>query len=164
MKRSLYLLSALFLVSTPVCSDDLEKTKPSKAGFDGDRLDRIDKMIQGCVDRNEVPGAVAILIRKGKIGYHKAFGWADIESKKPLEKDALFRIASMSKLITTVGALQLFEHGRYGMFTPLGSILPEFSEPKVFQSWNKDEQKFVTEPAKNKIRMNQLFFKNTQRK
>ena len=75
---------------------DLKKSNPSKAGFDSDRLNRIDKMIQECVDREEVPGAVGILIKDGKIGYHKAFGWADIESKKPLKKDTLLRIASMS--------------------------------------------------------------------
>ena len=68
-------------------AEDLKTTKPSKAGFDSDRLKRIDKMIQGCIDRKEVPGAVGILIKDGKIGYHKAFGWADIESKKTLKKD-----------------------------------------------------------------------------
>ncbi|MED5453749.1 MAG: serine hydrolase domain-containing protein, partial [Verrucomicrobiota bacterium] len=102
-------------------AEDLKTTKPSKAGFDSDRLKRIDKMIQGCIDRKEVPGAVGILIKDGKIGYHKAFGWADIETKKPLKKDTLFRSASMSKLITTVAALQLFEKAEYNMYTELGS-------------------------------------------
>ncbi len=138
-------------------AEDLKTTKPSKAGFDSDRLKRIDKMIQGCIDRNEVPGAVGILIKDGKIGYHKAFGWADIESKKPLKKDTLFRIASMSKLITTVAALQLFEKAEYNMYTELGSILPEFKEQTVLESWDGEKQAFVTQIAKKKIRMNQLF-------
>lgn len=138
-------------------AEDLKTTKPSKAGFDTDRLKRIDKMIQGCIDRKEVPGAVGILIKDGKIGYHKAFGWADIESKKPLKKDTLFRIASMSKLITTVAALQLFEKAEYNMYTELGSILPEFKEQTVLESWDGEKQAFVTQIAKKKIRMNQLF-------
>tara|TARA_B100000029_G_C17587408_1_gene961542 strand:+ start:465 stop:1748 length:1284 start_codon:yes stop_codon:yes gene_type:complete len=138
-------------------AEDLKTTKPSKAGFDSDRLKRIDKMIQGCIDRKEVPGAVGILIKDGKIGYHKAFGWADIESKKPLKKDTLFRIASMSKLITTVAALQLFEKAEYNMYTELGSILPEFKEQTVLESWDGEKQAFVTQIAKKKIRMNQLF-------
>ena len=136
---------------------DLKKSNPSKAGFDSDRLNRIDKMIQECVDREEVPGAVGILIKDGKIGYHKAFGWADIESKKPLKKDTLFRIASMSKLITTVAALQLLEKADYNMYTELGSILPEFKEQTILESWDGEKQAFTTLTAKKKIRINQLF-------
>ena len=85
------------------------KGSTSHTLFENDRLDRIEHMIQGCIDRGEVPGAIAILVKDGKIGYHKAFGWANIASKKPLETDSLVRIASMSKLVTTVAALQLYE-------------------------------------------------------
>ena len=115
----LILFSAVLLAFTSAIAGELKTSKPSKAGFDGDRLKRIDRMIQGCVDRKEVPGAVAILIRNGNIAYHKAFGWADIASKKPLKNDSLFRIASMSKLITTVAALQIYEKGHYNMHTEL---------------------------------------------
>jgi CubicO group peptidase (beta-lactamase class C family) len=156
MKNRILLFSLLFVCSI-VSAGELVKVKPSKAGFDGDRLDRIDKMIQGCVDRSEVPGAVAILIKNGKIGYHKAFGWADIDSRKPVEKRSLFRIASMSKLITTVAALQLFEKGHFDLNTPLGDILPEFVDQVVLKSWDEGHQAFVTEPAKRPILMRHLF-------
>ena len=156
IKNTIFLIVYL-LAFTYGHAEDLKTTKPSKAGFDSDRLKRIDKMIQGCIDRKEVPGAVGILIKDGKIGYHKAFGWADIESKKPLKKDTLFRMASMSKLITTVAALQLFEKAEYNMYTELGSILPEFKEQTVLESWDGEKQAFVTQTAKKKIRMNQLF-------
>ena len=156
IKNTIFLIVYL-LAFTYGHAEDLKTTKPSKAGFDSDRLKRIDKMIQGCIDRKEVPGAVGILIKDGKIGYHKAFGWADIESKKTLKKDTLFRIASMSKLITTVAALQLFEKAEYNMYTELGSILPEFKEQTVLESWDGEKQAFVTQTAKKKIRMNQLF-------
>ena len=150
-------IAALLIAISCGQAKDLKNSNPSKAGFDEERLKRIDTMIQGCVDRKEVPGAVGILIKDGKIGYHKAFGWADIESKKPLKKDTLFRIASMSKLITTVAALQLFEKAEYNMYTELGSILPEFKEQTVLESWDGKKQAFVTQLAKKKIRMNQLF-------
>ena len=150
-------VAALLIAISSGQSKDLKNSNPSRAGFDSDRLKRIDKMIQGCIDREEVPGAVGILIKDGKIGYHKAFGWADIESKKPLKKDTLFRIASMSKLITTVAALQLFEKAEYNMYTELGSILPEFKEQTVLESWDGAKQAFATQPAKKKIQMNQLF-------
>ncbi|MBT7539853.1 MAG: serine hydrolase, partial [Gammaproteobacteria bacterium] len=126
-KTPIFIATLLIAISCGQAKD-LKNSNPSKAGFDEERLKRIDRMIQGCVDRKEVPGAVGVLIKDGKIGYHKAFGWADIESKKLLKKDTLFRIASMSKLITTVAALQLFEKAEYNMHTELGSILPEFKE------------------------------------
>ena len=114
----------------------LEEAKPSVAGFISDRLDRIDRLIQGCVDRQEIPGAVAILLKDGQIGYYRAFCWADLDTKKPMEKDALFRVASMSKLITTVATLQIYEKGHYDMGTPLADVPPEFAEPEVFVSWD----------------------------
>ena len=156
--RTTNLAVAALLISTgSLPAKDLETTKPSKAGFDASRLKRIDKMIQGCIDRGEVPGAVALLMKDGKIGYHKAFGWATVESKRPLKENSLFRIASMSKLITTVAALQLYEKAEYNMYTELGSILPEFEEQIILESWNNEKNKFITKPAKKKIRMNQLF-------
>ena len=114
-------------------------------------------MVQECINQQEVPGAVAILVKNGRIGYFKSFGFADIDSQKPMGKTAMFRIASMSKLITTVAALQLYERGHYHMETPLGSILPEFDQPEVFISWDEDKQTFQTEPARKKIRMKHLF-------
>ena len=156
-RKTLIFIATLLIAISCGQAKDLKNSNPSKAGFDEERLKRIDTMIQGCVDRKEVPGAVGILIKDGKIGYHKAFGWADIESKKTLKKDTLFRIASMSKLITTVAALQLFEKAEYNMYTELGSILPEFKEQTVLESWDGKKQAFVTQLAKKKIRMNQLF-------
>jgi len=155
-KTTLFLLGCL-LLSVTANAKDLKKSSPAKAGFESDRLNRIDHMIQGCIDRGEVPGAIAILVKDGKIGYHKAFGWADIASKKPLETDSLVRIASMSKLVTTVAALQLYEKSRFNMFTKLETILPEFKNSKIFGSWDEEKHTFVSQLAKKKIRMNQLF-------
>ena len=150
-------VAAHLLALNSAFAGDLKPSNPSKAGFDGNRLKRIDKMIQGCIDQGEVPGAVAILIKNGRIGYHKAFGLADVATKKPLNKNSLFRIASMSKLMTTVGALQVYEKGQFNMYTELGSILPEFKKQTIFESWDTEKKEFVTQAAKEKIRMNHLF-------
>ena len=111
MRKFGYLSLFIFFISVVSVAVTLEEAKPSVAGFISDRLDRIDRLIQGCVDRQEIPGSVAILLKDGQIGYYRAFGWADLDTKKPMEKDALFRVASMSKLITTVAALQIYEKG-----------------------------------------------------
>ena len=147
----------LFLIFISFSANALDFAEPSVAWFIPNRLDRIDSMIQECIDQQEVPGAVAILVKNGRIGYFKSFGSADIDSQKPMDKAAMFRIASMSKLITTVAALQLYEQGHYHMETPLGSILPEFDQPEVFVSWDEEKQTFQTEPARKKIRMKHLF-------
>jgi len=147
----------LLLIFIPFSANALDVAEPEVAGFIPNRLDRIDSMIQECIDQQEVPGAVAILVKNGRIGYFKSFGSADIDSQKPMDKAAMFRIASMSKLITTVAALQLYEQGHYHMETPLGSILPEFDQPEVFVSWDAEKQTFQTEPARKKIRMKHLF-------
>ena len=157
IKKTTFFLSSWLLFCGAANAKDLKQSSPSKAGFESNRLKRIDHMIQSCIDRGEVPGAIAILVKDGKIGYHKAFGWADIASKKSLKKNSLIRIASMSKLVTTVAALQIYEKSRYNMYTELGSILPEFKNPTVLESWDEENQAFVTQPAKKKIRMNQLF-------
>ena len=147
----------LLLIFISFSASALDLAEPEVAGFIPNRLDRIDSMIQECIDQQEVPGAVAILVKNGRIGYFKSFGYADIDSQKPMDKAAMFRIASMSKLITTVAALQLYEQGRYHMETPLGSILPEFNQPEVFVSWDEEKQTFQTEPTRKKIRMKHLF-------
>ena len=77
-KKTTLLLAGHLLLSGTIDAKDLKQSSPAKAGFEKDRLNRIDHMIQGCIDRGEVPGAIAILVKDGKIGYHKAFGWADI--------------------------------------------------------------------------------------
>ena len=154
---SKFILFLLLLILIPFLANALDVVEPKVAGFIPNRLDWIDSMVQECVNQQELPGAVAILVKNGRIGYFKSFGFADIDSQKPMGKTAMFRIASMSKLITTVAALQLYERGHYHMETPLGSILPEFDQPEVFISWDEDKQTFQTEPARKKIRMKHLF-------
>ena len=151
---SKFILFLLSLILIPFLANALDVVEPKVAGFIPNRLDWIDwidSMVQECINQQEVPGAVAILVKNGRIGYFKSFGFADIDSQKSMGKTAMFRIASMSKLITTVAALQLYERGYYHMETPLGSILPEFDQPEVFISWDEDKQTFQTEPARKKF-------------
>ncbi|MCK4465907.1 MAG: beta-lactamase family protein, partial [Bacteroidales bacterium] len=79
---------------------NLVETKPEKVGMSTERLTRIDKVIQQYVDNDWVPGAVAIVARHGKIVYHKSFGMRDVEAGDTLQKDDIFRMASMTKAIT----------------------------------------------------------------
>jgi CubicO group peptidase (beta-lactamase class C family) len=130
---------------------------PAQAGLIVERLNRIDERIQSSVDKGEVAGTVAIIAKNGIIGYHKAFGMSNIEEKKPMERNSLFRIASMSKLMTTVGALILYERGYFHMDTRLSKILPEFADPDVIVDWDEDKKEFITEKSTRPIQMKHLF-------
>lgn len=156
------ILFCFFVIS---CQDINHETAPglfregdaTNAGLIPDRLQNIDQRIQNSISNGEVAGTVAIIAKNGVIGYHKAFGQADMANNKPMEKNSLFRIASMSKLVTVVGALILYEKGYFTMNTNLKDILPEFSEMSVLKDWDENTKSFVTEKAKNPIQMKHLF-------
>lgn len=130
---------------------------PEKAGLISDRMANIDTRIQKSINNGEVAGTVAVIARDGVIGYHKAFGMADIANQKPMEKSSLFRIASMSKLMTVVGALMLFEKGNFTMDTNVKDFLPEFGDPVIMKDWDEAKKEFVTEKSKNPIKIKHLF-------
>ena len=104
---------------------------PAAMGFSAERLDRVDAALQGYVDREEVGGVVGLIARSGKVVYHKTFGYRDVEAQAPMSRDAIFRIASMTKPITSVGLMQLWEQGRFQLRDPLSKFLPEFSKMRV---------------------------------
>jgi len=161
LKTSQLFIFLFFLSCTPnnepAVQGDFADGSPAMAGLLSDRLERIDGRIQKSIEAGEVAGTVAIIARNGIIGYHKAFGQADIAKAKPMEKSSLFRIASMSKLVTVVGALILFEKGYFNMNTNLKDILPEFSDPVIMMDWDDSKKEFVTQKAKNAIQMKHLF-------
>src|SRR5689334_17034627 len=92
-------------------SAPLAPAPPEKAGMSSERLARIDSMLQDAVKNGEIPGAVALIARHGKIVYHKAFGMADTAAGRALKTDDIFRIASQTKAITSVATMILWEEG-----------------------------------------------------
>ena len=104
---------------------------PARLGFDAARLTRMDAAFQGFVDAGKLPGAVVLIARHGKLAYCRAFGYADREAKVAMAPDAIFRIASMTKPVTSVAAMMLVEEGRLDLAAPVASYLPEFAGLKV---------------------------------
>ena len=100
-------------------------------GFVGERLGRIDNAINAEISVGKIPGAVALIMRDGEIVYHKSFGYADIDSQTEMQNDNIFRIASMSKAITTVAAMTLYERGYFRLNDPIGKFLPDFARMQV---------------------------------
>lgn len=129
---------------------------PQEAGFSPQRLSRIDNLLEERVRNESIPGAVALIVRNGKIVYYKAFGYSDVDKKKLLKKDDIFRIASQSKAITSLAVMMLWEEGKFLLDDPVSKYIPEFKNPKILKSFNAKDSSYTTEPAKGEITIRHL--------
>ncbi len=127
--------------------------EPGPPGFLDDRLQRIDNAINAEISIGKIPGAVALIMKDGDVAYHKAFGLADIDSGTPMQTDSIFRIASMTKAITSVAAMTLYERGYFRLNDPIAKYLPEFGDMRVISAVDDDGNVVTTVPAKNPIRV-----------
>jgi len=106
-------------------------TRPEDAGFSSKRLETVKSVFKGDVDAKRLPGAVVLIARNGKIAFYDAVGFQDGATQTPMKKDSIFRIASMSKPITTVAAMILAEENKLDVGAPVAQYLPEFKDIKV---------------------------------
>src|SRR5215210_7650476 len=102
-----------------------------EAGFATDRLARIDQMMQRYVDENKIAGAVGLVMRDGRVVYEHAVGWADKEAGRRMTTDAIFRIASQSKAVTSTAIMILLEEGRLALEDPVSRYIPTFARTTV---------------------------------
>jgi CubicO group peptidase (beta-lactamase class C family) len=109
----------------------LAPAAPAEIGLSPVRLERLGTVMQGEVERGRLPGAVALIARRGRIGYFESFGQRDPAVASPMTRDAIFRIYSMTKPITSVAAMMLWEEGRFLLGDPVAKYLPEFSNLQV---------------------------------
>jgi methyl acetate hydrolase len=107
----------------------------------------IDAALRGAVERKDVPGVVALVTDRRRVLYQGAFGVADVSTGRALTTDALFRIASMTKPITSTAAMQLVEQGRFGLDDPVEKYLPELANLKVFESFDPATGAYRLRPA-----------------
>ncbi|MBL7112049.1 MAG: beta-lactamase family protein [Bacteroidales bacterium] len=129
--------------------------EPESVGYSSERLDRIDQLVESYIEENKIPGAVGFIARKGKVVYHKSFGMRDPEQGDPMEKDDIFRIASMSKAITSVAVMMLYEEGHFLLDDKLSQYIPEFKEMTVLESVRPDGS-LLTRPAEKEITIRHL--------
>lgn len=137
-------------------SAPLTIASPASQGMSANRLARIDKMLEQTIQEDILPGVVAIVVRNGKIVYHKAFGVADAKGKEDLSPDAIFRIASQTKAITSTAVMMLWEEGHFGLDDPIERYIPEFADPQVIDTFNEADSSFTTRPAKGSITIRHL--------
>ncbi len=159
MKKNLLLTVSIFmLLIVTSCNDSqlLQNATPEDVNISLDRLARIDSMLQQAVDSGWIAGATGFIARNGNIVYDRAFGYSDIETKKPLLPDDIFRIASQTKAITSVAAMILFEEGKFLLDDPVSKYIPEFANQRVLDTFNEEDTTYTTVPAKREITIRDL--------
>src|SRR5262245_15038810 len=117
----------------------------------------LDEKLSAAVIRGDVPGVVAVAATRDRILYQRAFGKADVAGGRPMTADALFRIASMTKAVTSVAAMQLFEQRRFALDDPADRYLPELANLKVFESFDPANGDYKVRPAARKVTIRHLF-------
>ena len=131
-KQMMLVTLCLILIASIASAQGIPKaTRPEEVGLSKERLQRISAWIQSDVDKKVVPGAVVMVLRKGKIAYYEAFGYQDREKNIPMTRDSIFRIYSMTKPFTSLAIMMLAEEGKIQLPVPVSLYLPEFKNLKV---------------------------------
>jgi len=120
-------------------AQDLPAGKPETVGLSSERLERIGAAVQHEIDDKRIAGAVTMVVRHGRVAWFKSQGMMDREAGKAMQPDAMFRICSMTKPITSVAVMMLYEEGRFLLDDPVSKYLPEFKNPKVLVKPAKGE-------------------------
>ena len=142
------------LISSIAIAQDLPTAKPEAVGLSAERLERIGGAVQRSIDEKRIAGAVTLVMRRDRVTWFKAQGMSDREASKPMRSDSIFRICSMTKPITTVAVMMLYEEGKFLLEDPISKYLPEFKNPKVFVKPTSGEAYSI--PATSEITIRDL--------
>ena len=125
---------------------DMTMVKPETVGFSSERLERLHQLIQGEVDRKELAGAITLLARHGKIVDYRTYGMRDMAAAAPMTKDVIFRDYSMTKPVTGVAMMILYEQGKWLPWDPISKYIPEFAHLKVFAGVDAEGKMILVDP------------------
>lgn len=154
------LIAALAMLASGVVADALPPApSPAAAGFSAARLQRLTNKFEGDVRSGAIPGAVVLIVRNGKVAYFKTFGERDRAANAPMQPDSIFRIASMTKPVTTMAALLLVEEGRLQLADPVSRYLPELRQLQVGVERTDaagGERTLALEPARREMTVQDL--------
>jgi CubicO group peptidase (beta-lactamase class C family) len=125
---------------------DMTVVKPESVGFSSDRLERLHALMQQTVDKKEISGIVTILARHGKVVDYRTYGQRDMSSGAPMTKDTIFRDYSMTKPVTGVAMMILYEQGKWLPSDPISKYIPEFAHLKVFKGVDTEGKMILVDP------------------
>jgi CubicO group peptidase (beta-lactamase class C family) len=154
MKKIFFLFCVC--IQTICFAQNLETATPESVGMSSSRLKRIDATLNEYIEKGRIAGAIAIIVRDGKIVYHEAFGYDNVEAKTKLPKDAIVRIASQTKAITSTAVMELYEEGKFLLDDPISKYIPAFKSTGVLDKFKEADSSFTTIPAKREITIRDL--------
>src|SRR3989441_11041974 len=151
----LLLVTTTLVLAGPAFAEVLSTAKPETVDVSPNRLSRIRTVLQKEIDADRMPGAVVMIARRGQLIYSEAIGFQDKAAGKAMTRDAIFRIYSMTKPLSSVAAMMLVEEGRMQLTDPVAKFLPQFAKMDVLVP-DKDG-KTTREIAKRQITIQDLF-------
>jgi methyl acetate hydrolase len=149
MKRLVYLVPVVVLLMASI-----NAAPPASLTTEGSSA--LSTFFNDAVARGDVPGVVALVVDRDKVLFHEAFGKQNVAKNVPMAKDTIFRIASMTKAVTSVGVMQLVEQGKVGLDDDVAKFLPRLKSPHVFSKVDEQAGSYLTQPAKRSITIRQL--------
>jgi len=156
-------VTLLFLAFSSACTSTqktadpvMEEVSPEKAGMNKEMLKQMNQVAEEFLKETQNPGVIGFIARNGKVVYHEAIGYDDMEAKTPLKEDAIMRIASQTKAITSVGVMMLLEENKFSLDDPISKYLPAFRNPTVLVKFNPQDTTYTTQPAQKEITIRQL--------
>lgn len=128
----------------------------SRTSLSDKGVSEIDALLQRAIQQGTIPGVVAIVANKDRILYESAFGIMDVAERKPMRKDSIFRIASMTKPVTSVAIMMLVDEGKVRLDDPVSKFIPSLKNPDVIADFNKTDGSYTTRKAKSEISIRHL--------
>lgn len=162
MKKSLSLIFLLLFSTLTAQTNSIKKsnflTESSalQEGLSPERINRIDTMLKEAIKANKIPGAVALIARNGKIIFHNSYGMSNNTTGTKMQKDAIFRIASQTKAITSTAVMMLWEEGRFRLDDPISKYIPEFKEAQILATFNDADSTFTAKQTEKQITIRHL--------
>lgn len=157
MKKIFLLFSLVLLITFANAQTSKTVITTAKApNVTYDRLPRISNAMKDWVKKGWMNGAAALIIRDGKIVFYEAAGYDDLDTKAPMKKDAIFRIASQTKAITSVAIMMLYEEGKLLLNDPVSKYIPSFKKQSVLDKYNTADTSYTTVPANREVTIKDL--------
>jgi CubicO group peptidase (beta-lactamase class C family) len=151
-----YVLFSILLLTLQSSAQTITTSSSPDKNVDYTRLARIDTVVNDYINKGWVNGAVTLIIRNGRVIQYKGYGFSDIEGKKLMHQDDLFRIASQTKGIVSVGLMMLWEEGKFYLDEPIADFLPAFKQAQVLDKFNEADSSYTAIPAKRAITFRDL--------
>lgn len=146
----------LFLITTQATAQTFSLNDPSDLSFSQERLSRVDSFLQSWVEEGKIPYAVSMIVHRRDTVHHQAYGWKDTEKQQPLETDAIFRIASQTKLVTSVAVMMLYEQAEFLLEDPISRYIPAFANARVLETYDSASLEYETRAANREISIRDL--------